>query len=215
MADLRYEGATRILGCVVSFFVFIYILRLFFLKGEGFKDDTRADKSKSSCPPLSPAVAAAAKAAEEAEKDKECGTRGLSPAAKAAAAAADAATAAKAAQVAEIAKKAAKQVMDTDNSKGVPNPNAVPNPNSPYYVKKGENDVKSFSVKCPSGDKPIISYMGSFGGAGTLRKSDFGDDEDDDIQGASKCDLSSSTPAPVNNDGCPKNPYNFNPNEDN
>jgi hypothetical protein len=222
MRDLRYEGATRILGGVAFFFVFIYVVRMFFLKSEGFEDAATKNTSKPSCPPLSPAAAAAAKAAEETEKDKECGTRGLSPAAKAAAAAADAATAAKAAQVAEIAKKAAKQVMDADNSKDIPNPKGVPNPNavadpkSPYYVKKGENDVKSFSVKCPSGDKPIISYMGSFGGVGTLRKSDFGDDDDvDELEGASKCDLSSSTPAPVNNDGCPKNPYNFNPDEDN
>ena len=224
MRDLRYEGAIRILGGVACFFVFIYMVRLFFLKSEGFEVTPTANTSKPSCPPLSPAAKAAAEAAEEVEKDKQCGTRGLSPAAKAAAAAADAATAAKAAQVAEIAKKAAKQVMDADNSKGVPNqpikgvpnPNAVQDPNFPYYVKKGENDVKSFSVKCPSGDKPIISYMGSFGGVGTLRKSDFGDDDDDDdIQGAAKCDLSSSTPAPVDTDGCPKNPYNFNPNEDN
>jgi len=183
------------------------MVRLFFLKSEGFEDAATTNTSKSSCPPLSPAAKAAAEAAEEVEKDKQCGTRGLSPAAKAAAAAADAATAAKVAQVAEIAKKAAKDVMDADNSKSVSKPNSVADP-------KGENDVKSFSVKCPSGDKPIISYMGSFGGVGTLKKSDFGDDDDDELEGATKCDLSSSTPAPVNNDECPKNPYNFNPAED-
>jgi hypothetical protein len=206
-ADLRYEGATIILGCVISFFVFIYLIRLFFLKSEGFEDTAAADtKTTPSCPPLSPAVAAAAKAAEEAEKDKECGTRGLSPAAKAAAAAADAATAAKVAQVEELAKNAAKKLIEEESK-------AAEKPEKPN-VKKDENDIKSFSVKCPSGDKPIISYMGSFGGVGTLKKSDFGDD-DDELEGASKCNLSSSTPAPVNNQGCPKNPYNFNPAEDN
>jgi len=205
VADLRYEGATRILGCIVLFFVFIYLVRLFFLRGEGFEDAPVADTNKSSCPPLSPAVAAAAKAAEEAEKDKECGTRGLSPAAKAAAAAADAATAAKAAQVEELAKKAAKQLIEEESKAA----DKAEKPN----VNKGDNDIKSFSVKCPSGDKPIISYMGSFGGVGTLRKSDFGDD-DDELEGASKCNLSSSTPAPINNEGCPRNPYNFNPDEE-
>ena len=206
MADLRYEGATRILGCIVSFFVFIYLVRLFFLRSEAFEDVPVADTNKSSCPPLSPAVAKAAKAAEEAEKDKECGTRGLSPAAKAAAAAADAATAAKAAQVEELAKKAAKKLIEEESKAA----DKAANPN----VKKGDNDIKSFSVKCPSGDKPIISYMGSFGGVGTLRKSDFGDD-DDELEGASKCNLSSSTPAPINNEGCPTNPYHFNPDQEN
>ena len=205
VADLRYEGATRILGCIVSFFIFIYLVRLFFLKGEGFEDARVADTNKSSCPPLSPAVAKAAKAAEEAEKDKECGTRGLSPAAKAAAAAADAETAAKVAQVEELAKKAAKKVIEEESKAA--DKAAKPN------AKKDENDIKSFSVKCPSGDKPIISYMGSFGGVGTLKNSDFGDD-DDELEGASKCNLSSSTPAPINNQGCPTNPYQFNPDEE-
>jgi hypothetical protein len=199
--DLRYEGATMLLGCVASFFIFIYLVRLFFLKTEGFEDVDKNDKSL--CPPLSPAAKAAVKAAESAEKDKECGTRGLSPAAKAAAAAADAATAAKVAQVAEIAKKAAKNVMETEE-KEKPKPD----------TKSSETeDKRSFSIKCPSGGAPIISYMGSFGGVGTKSKCDFGEDEEE-LEGANmnSCNLSSSTPAPI--DRCPTNPYHFNPDEE-
>jgi len=141
-----------------------------------------------------------------------CNSKPLSPAAQAAADAADAATAA-------AADAAATAVGVTP---GVKDPYVSATPSV-------------FSVTCPSGD-PIVAFgatkppsldsqLGKFGGPGVKRrvykKSDFGNDKEDDLEGAdpkNECHTADSQPADVDSScsikpvvPCGRNGYTFDP----
>jgi hypothetical protein len=204
-ADLKFQGAMMIFGSVICFFIFIYLLRLFFVKREMFEDlKNKTDKAESSKPAVD----------TTADKAASCNSKPLSPAAQAAADAADAATN-------QAADAAAKAVGVTPGVKD-PYVSATPSVFS-VTCPSGDPIVAFGATKPPSLD----SQLGKFGGPGVKRrvykKADFSEEdaEDEDLEGAdpkNECHTADSQPADVDSScsikpvvPCGRNGYTFDP----
>ena len=180
---------------MLSFFIFIYLLRVFFVKKEMFEDlqanaaDATADKA-ASCKPLSPAAKAAADAADAAAE-----------------AAADA---------------AAKAVGVTPGVKD-PYVSATPSVFS-VTCPSGDPIVAFGATKPPSLDSQLGKFGGPGVKRRVYKKADFSEEdaEDEGLEGAdpdNECHTADSQPADVESScsikpvrtPCGKNGYAFDP----
>ena len=205
--DLKFQGAMMIFGSVVSFFIFIYLLRVFFLKKEMFEDLKGINNKVESSKPAADTTA---------DKAASCNSKPLSPAAQAAADAADAA--------AEAAADAAAKAVGVTPGVKDPYVSATPSVFS-VTCPSGDPIVAFGATKPPSLD----SQLGKFGGPGVKRrvykKADFSeedDKEDDELEGAdpdNECQTADSQPADVESScllkpvrpSCGRNKYTFDP----